>query len=307
MRILLTGSSGGIGWYVHRELEHAGHEVVALGHEWLEATIRGDSRVHDVIRSCDAAVLCAATPFKRDVSLFEQTFGDLTAVTSVLDKLTRKHVVFLSSATVYGASKGVDGWLSEGHADWSSAGSIGRAKLTIENLLSSRSGSGGYTVLRLCNVLSPREPHDRPGHAQVDFYRQIFVEQRQSIEIAHAHALKCWTWVGDVATAVVHAVKSRPHGVYNIGSENPGSVEGLAREMIVAGRRCGELPYEYKPVLVPMLHEGDKHSILPSMNRSRLAGFSACRNFYSAVEAFVKGKAVLAAQAKDKLVKDRAT
>jgi UDP-glucose 4-epimerase len=128
MRVLVTGGAGYIGSHTCVELLAAGHDVVVVDDlsnaspaaleriariagrapGFVHARVQDEARVRAALRGgVDAAIHFAA--FKavgesvgKPLAYYENNLGSLASLVRLLDGLGAKHVVFSSSATVYG-------------------------------------------------------------------------------------------------------------------------------------------------------------------------------------------------------------
>ena len=128
MRVLVTGGAGYIGSHTCVELLAAGHDVVVVDDlsnagatvveriariagrrvEFVRARVQDEARVRGALRGgVDAAIHFAA--FKavgesvaKPLAYYENNLGSLASLARLLDERGARHVVFSSSATVYG-------------------------------------------------------------------------------------------------------------------------------------------------------------------------------------------------------------
>ena len=128
MRVLVTGGAGYIGSHTCVELLAAGHDVVVVDDlsnaspaviehveriagrrvEFVRARVQDEAQVRAGVRAgVDAAIHFAA--FKavgesvaQPLRYYENNLGSLASLARLMDELGAKHVVFSSSATVYG-------------------------------------------------------------------------------------------------------------------------------------------------------------------------------------------------------------
>lgn len=214
MKVSLTGATGSIGAYVLRDLKARGHDVDSSGAMFADA---------------DVVIHAAATRYRTESGPFELIREDIQMTRSALER-TRGRFVFLSSGTVYENTPG----------DWTEQAAlvmptspIPVAKVACEAMVRAWTEETGrpHTIWRLFNVVSPREPHDRPGHVQVDLFRKIFVDRVSEVSVMGARQ---FTWVGDVSDAIAAFAgdKRADNETMNLGNRTLNSVAGLAHAMI---------------------------------------------------------------------------
>lgn len=116
-KIVITGGSGFIGAYFCRLLKKRGDEVVILDlvepseispcDRFVHGDIRDASAVGDAFEGCDSIIHLAAA--HHDFGIEEETYytvneGGLEVMTSVMDELGIKDMVFYSTVAVYGSA-----------------------------------------------------------------------------------------------------------------------------------------------------------------------------------------------------------
>jgi nucleoside-diphosphate-sugar epimerase len=116
-KIAVTGGSGFIGAYFCRLLKNRGDEVVILDlvkptefspHDlFVEGDIRDEVAVRKAFDGCDSVIHLAAA--HHDFGIEEETYysvneGGLDVMTSVMDELDIKDIVFYSTVAVYGSA-----------------------------------------------------------------------------------------------------------------------------------------------------------------------------------------------------------
>jgi len=133
MKVLVTGGAGYIGSHTCVELLASGHDVVALDDlsnaspavigrieriadrrvEFVRARVQDEDSVRAAIRGgIDAAIHFAAfkavgESVEQPLRYYENNLGSLASLARLLGEAGAKHVVFSSSATVYGAPERV--------------------------------------------------------------------------------------------------------------------------------------------------------------------------------------------------------
>ena len=116
-KIVVTGGSGFIGAYFCRLLKELGDEVVILDlvaptklspHDrYVQGDIRDEESVREAFAGCDSVIHLAAA--HHDFGIEEETYftvneGGLEVMTSVMDELGVKKMVFYSTVAVYGSA-----------------------------------------------------------------------------------------------------------------------------------------------------------------------------------------------------------
>jgi UDP-glucose 4-epimerase len=288
-RIVVTGGSGNIGSYVVRALKECLPKVDVMPLRRDTVDLRDRAATARAFGSIDPDVIvhaAAATYDPCTALAFYGAVSDVAMTGHVLEAAGHAHVVFLSSSTIYECMRGD---LVEDVDVPSPIGAVGVTKLMGEELvrLWSRSRGNRHTIWRLFNVLSPLEPHARPGHVQVDLFRQIFVERAP--EISCSQARRAFTWVGDVAEAIVQFMDDERtfDQTFNLGSGRAASITELASELVVAGRTA----LRDQPPRILTIAGTFRSDRTPDVSKARsVLGWEAPTSFADSVHAFVRGK-----------------
>lgn len=263
MNILVTGAEGNIGWYMVRDLKriHPEAEVIGTTRKETDLTDR-NATVEFLIRTKpDYVIHTAAKTYNADLfknQPYDVFAEDASMILNVIDGCVKagvKKIVYLSSATVYEGVKEVP--FKEHMVEISAppTSPIGLSKLVGERALDWASKQHGidFTIWRLFNVVSPREPHDKRGaHVYVEFFRQLFVEKTSELTIfGNGNQERCFTWVEDVSDAVsAYLTDDRTSKqTLNIGGNEPCSLLQLEELMLVIGKEQGQLAADYIPTV----------------------------------------------------------
>jgi UDP-glucuronate 4-epimerase len=249
VRVLVTGGAGFIGSHVVRAFLGRGDEVTVLDcfdesydPQLKEANlagtrarvVRGDIRdlptVVDALGDADAVVHLAARAGVReslaDPLLYESVNVRGTAVLlEALRHQGRAHLVFASSSSVYGSRTDGDRFTEDVGAD-QPVSPYAATKRAGELLCYAAHAGWGQsaTCLRFFTVYGPRQ---RPAMAIAKFVRLARAGQPLPI-FGDGSAIRDFTWVGDVAAAVMAAADRRlPWDILNIGSDAPIRLDDL--------------------------------------------------------------------------------
>lgn len=313
MKIVITGSEGGIGRYIATEClrQRPRDEIVRVtrninfandpGYEIGD--LRHHSFVRKVVADADIVIHAAAWPYDRtdlNIRPLDIMANDIEATTALLAAIadrrtfnTGGHVVFLSSATVYEGSD--ERAPSEEDDRQMPSTVIGLSKAFSEHAIRTweKQTAGVYTIWRLFNVVTPHEQHEEPGHIQTDLYRRIFVDHDPQLQLWDGDRMRCFTWVGDVAKSIVRYLDDeRAWGnTFNLGSDEPLTAVELADTMLHVGHELGVLPDEYNPPITVLATERGGQSCLPSITKARIAlNWKPETSSLACIEQFVKAK-----------------
>jgi nucleoside-diphosphate-sugar epimerase len=307
MKILVTGARGNIGWYVVEALKrtHPNAEVIAMTRYDVDLTDRNTTRAFFSKTKPDIVVHAAAKAYNAEVfrnhpyDVFAQ---DSTMCLNVLDECIdagTKKLVFLSSATVYEGAADVPFKEEQTESSPPPTSPIGLSKIANERAIAFASTQHGidFTIWRLFNVVSPREPHGKTGaHVYVDFYRQLFIEKVVELPIfGNGNQERCFTWVEDVADAIATYLTDdrTSKQTLNLGGNDPLSLIQLQELLLSIGKARDLLPADYDP---PATTGGqfsgvDSQRRIPSLERvETLLGWKPRTDAQTCMEKFIDGK-----------------
>lgn len=261
MKILVTGGEGNIGWYVVRALKriHPEAEVIGTSRKQVDLTDHHATREYFTSVKPDYVVHAAAKTYNAEIykkqpyDVFAEDVSMLMNVISGCVDAGTKKIVYLSSATVYEGVKEVPFREEQTDASAPPTSPIGLAKLAGERSLAwaAQQHDIDFTIWRMFNVVSPREPHDKPGaHVYVDFYRQLFVEKVQELPIfGNGGQERCFTWVEDIAETVAAYLTDERSSkqIFNVGGNEPCTLLQLRDLLLTAGKKRRLLAPDYDP------------------------------------------------------------
>lgn len=259
MKALITGGAGFIGSHLAERLLQTGHDVVALDDlstgslsniehildsprfQFVFDDVRNASTLHLLIDSCDVVFHLAAAVgvqliVDRPVHTIETNIHGTEVVLSVANKF-RKMVLLASTSEVYGKSEKVpfreddDTVLgSTRFSRWSYACS--KAIDEFLGLAYHQQYGLPVVVARFFNTVGPRQT------GQYGMVVPRFIERALRNEPLMIYGTgkqsRCFAYVGDVVDCVIKLMDcGKAAGrVYNIGSTEEISIEGLADKVI---------------------------------------------------------------------------
>lgn len=259
MKALVTGGAGFIGSHLIGRLLDIGHEVVAVDDlstgsidnlrdvendprfSFVYDNVRNSETMHILIEQCDvifhlAAAVGVQLIVDRPVHTIETNIHGTEVVLEIANRF-RKKVLIASTSEVYGKSENVpfheddDTVLgSTRFSRWSYACS----KAIDEFLALAYYEQYGLSVIiaRLFNTVGPRQT------GQYGMVIPRFVERALKNEPVMIYGTgkqqRCFAYVGDVVEGLVTLMDcpEAPGRVYNIGSTEEISIEGLADRVI---------------------------------------------------------------------------
>jgi len=231
VKVLVTGANGFIGRHAVKALKEAGHEAITLDQEWYRAMdIAADiTKPLSPIPGLDAVIHLAAmaSPKECDGSpsrAFDVNVHGTHEVLKMALKSGAKKVVFASSAHVYDIPPMY--FPTDELHPLRLNNTYTTTKLLGEELCRLYFENHGlsYTALRFYNVYGP-------GQALGYFVPDMIMKAKSgSIELPGGNTTKDFVYVGDVAQAIMLAMKTSFVGAINIGT---GVESNLA---LIAGR-----------------------------------------------------------------------
>ena len=296
MKILVTGGAGFIGSHLLQLLQgQQGVEVVAYdnlssGHrEHVPKAIR---LVEGDVRDAEGlAYLFASEGFDSVVHLAAQTMVpyslshpeedcqiNLLGLINILEccrKYAVKHIVFSSSAAVYGDNLNIP--LHEEEKPMPTS-AYGITKMASEHYLRMYHDLYGLntTVLRFANVYGERQGAGGEGGVVSIFCKLLAAGQGVTV-FGNGEQTRDFVYAGDIAEALWRGSQLEGHHVINISTQKETSVNQLLAAFKQAVGR--EFPVQYAPI-----REGDIfRSVLANGRCVELLGFCPAMNLQEGV------------------------
>lgn len=296
MKILVTGGAGFIGSHLLQLLQgQQGVEVVVfdnLSSGRREHVPKGIRLVEGDVRDAEGlANLFASEAFDSVVHLAAQTMVpyslshpeedcqiNLLGLINILEccrKYTVKHIVFSSSAAVYGDNLNIP--LHEEEKPMPTS-AYGITKMASEHYLRMYHDLYGLntTVLRFANVYGERQGAGGEGGVVSIFCKLLAAGQGVTV-FGNGEQTRDFVYAGDIAEALWRGSQLEGHHVINISTQKETSVNQLLAAFKQAVGR--EFPVQYAPI-----REGDIfRSVLANGRCVELLGFCPAMNLQEGV------------------------
>ena len=296
MKILVTGGAGFIGSHLLQLLQgQQGVEVVAydnLSSGRREHVPKGIRLVEGDVRDAEGlAHLFASEGFDSVVHLAAQTMVpyslshpeedcqiNLLGLINILEccrKYAVKHIVFSSSAAVYGDNLNIP--LHEEEKPMPTS-AYGITKMASEHYLRMYHDLYGLntTVLRFANVYGERQGAGGEGGVVSIFCKLLAAGQGVTV-FGNGEQTRDFVYAGDIAEALWRGSQLEGHHVINISTQKETSVNQLLAAFKQAVGR--EFPVQYAPI-----REGDIfRSVLANGRCVELLGFCPAMNLQEGV------------------------
>ena len=296
MKILVTGGAGFIGSHLLQLLQgQQGVEVVVydnLSSGRREHVPKGIRLVEGDVRDAEGlAHLFASEGFDSVVHLAAQTMVpyslsypeedcqiNLLGLINILEccrKYTVKHIVFSSSAAVYGDNLNIP--LHEEEKPMPTS-AYGITKMASEHYLRMYHDLYGLntTVLRFANVYGERQGAGGEGGVVSIFCKLLAAGQGVTV-FGNGEQTRDFVYAGDIAEALWRGSQLEGHHVINISTQKETSVNQLLAAFKQAVGR--EFPVQYAPI-----REGDIfRSVLANGRCVELLGFCPAMNLQEGV------------------------
>lgn len=296
MKILVTGGAGFIGSHLLQLLQgQQGVEVVVydnLSSGRREHVPKGIRLVEGDVRDAEGlANLFASEAFDSVVHLAAQTMVpyslshpeedcqiNLLGLINILEccrKYAVKHIVFSSSAAVYGDNLNIP--LHEEEKPMPTS-AYGITKMASEHYLRMYHDLYGLntTVLRFANVYGERQGAGGEGGVVSIFCKLLAAGQGVTV-FGNGEQTRDFVYAGDIAEALWRGSQLEGHHVINISTQKETSVNQLLAAFKQAVGR--EFPVQYAPI-----REGDIfRSVLANGRCAELLGFCPAMNLQEGV------------------------
>ena len=296
MKILVTGGAGFIGSHLLQLLQgQQGVEVVVydnLSSGRREHVPKGIRLVEGDVRDAEGlANLFASEAFDSVVHLAAQTMVpyslshpeedcqiNLLGLINILEccrKYAVKHIVFASSAAVYGENLNIP--LHEEEKPMPTS-AYGITKMASEHYLRMYHDLYGLntTVLRFANVYGERQGAGGEGGVVSIFCKLLAAGQGVTV-FGNGEQTRDFVYAGDIAEALWRGSQLEGHHVINISTQKETSVNQLLAAFKQAVGR--EFPVQYAPI-----REGDIfRSVLANGRCVELLGFCPAMNLQEGV------------------------
>ena len=296
MKILVTGGAGFIGSHLLQLLQgQQGVEVVVydnLSSGRREHVPKGIRLVEGDVRDAEGlARLLASEAFDSVVHLAAQTMVpyslshpeedcqiNLLGLINILEccrKYAVKHIVFSSSAAVYGDNLNIP--LHEEEKPMPTS-AYGITKMASEHYLRMYHDLYGLntTVLRFANVYGERQGAGGEGGVVSIFCKLLAAGQGVTV-FGNGEQTRDFVYAGDIAEALWRGSQLEGHHVINISTQKETSVNQLLAAFKQAVGR--EFPVQYAPI-----REGDIfRSVLANGRCVELLGFCPAMNLQEGV------------------------
>ena len=296
MNILVCGSEGSLMQDTIPHLLGMGHNVRGVDnffkgrvehareYEFIEGDLCDVNLVKKVSKGIDIVFQAAAQLFglkgfhkypadilSKDVVLHQNILWE--ALNSNIQK-----VVFISSSMVFERTTKIPSEEDDVDDIPTPLTDYGLSKLVGERLCKAFHQQYGlrYTIWRPFNIITPKErAEEEPGIAHVfaDFIKKIIVERQNPVEVfGDGEQIRCFTWVGDVASAIAkYSLESVTDcEVFNLGNPEPTTMKELALKIYEMARKEGlikgegELKFKYLPAF-----EDDVKFRVPAISKAR--------------------------------------
>lgn len=224
--IVITGASGFLGQALMRHLRTSGFLVTGFSRQRVPGLMT-IANYADMPIFENAILIHLAQDSNASGSFGEK---DIDLCKSLID-MPWKHVVYVSSAVVYGDAKE---YLRQPNEEVFSFSDYSRVKIACEKIVSEVGG----TSLRISNLYGPGMNTDTAINVIV---RQI--PGKAPLELMTIFPIRDFLWIEDAVSCLINACNIRPSGILNVGTGKGIAIGDLAK---LALNIAGE---SYRPVV----------------------------------------------------------
>ena len=298
MRLLVTGSEGSLAQWVIPLLLEQGHEVVGVdnfsrygqidrmrSYTFLKRDLTDPKAVREVCKDVDAVIQAAAQIY--GVKGFHRFPADILSKDVVLhqnllwEALHRSMVrmVYISSSMVYERATQVPVHEAGTNQMQIPFTDYGLSKLVGERLCQAFSRQYGldFTIWRPFNIITPYEKAGEESgisHVFADLIHKIVIKQQNPLVIlGDGEQVRCFTWIGDVASAIAEYsfLDVSRCEIFNLGNPQRVTIKQLAQKIFEKAIKRGaiadtvKLAFTHEPVF-----EDDVRVRVPAIEKAQL-------------------------------------
>lgn len=242
--IVVTGGSGYVGRYLVEALSTYG-DVLILDRSIPDFPLSKNARYIEIdlaeedpskfIRDADVVLhLAAESDVRRGGSSFHDTFQTTRSIVDAMSVCGIRRLIFFSSSAVYGNN----GWDANENTECSPISNYGRDKLRSESMILNNANIQS-AILRFSNICGGKVKHG----VVYDFCRKLGYNPSKLEILGDGRQTKEFLHIRDCITAVRHTLETGLNGVYNIGNDDPVSVNEVA-EMVVGTLGLHDVRFE---------------------------------------------------------------
>lgn len=297
MKVLVTGSEGSLMQWVIPHFIEDDHEVVGVdnfsrygqidrkrNYEFFQRDLTDQKAVKEVCQDVDAIIQAAAQIY--GVRGFHKFAADILSRDVLLHQnllrvalerdMTR--LVYISSSMVYERAKQVPVREEDVNEMQIPLTDYGLSKLMGERLCKAfkQQYDLDYTIWRPFNIITPYEKAEKESgmsHVFADFIHKVIVKKQNPMEIlGDGEQIRCFTWIGDVASAIARYsfVDATKCEIFNLGNPEPVAMKELAQKIFDKAKQRGiiarstNLTFTRKPI-----YDDDVRIRVPSIEKAR--------------------------------------
>jgi len=211
-KIVITGASGFIGSALITRLKEENIHYVGLTRKNIKGLIQISSYT-DYKSDLDSILIHLAQPNNSNI----QTNGKEIELYEELVSGNWKHIIYISSATVYGDKIKN---LRKTQEEIFEYNDYTRVKLKCEKITLEKKG----TCLRFSNVYGPNMSNE---NVISEIILQMYNSEK--IVVKNMYPIRDFLWIDDAIYAIIQTIKIKPYGIINVGSGIGTSIEQLIK------------------------------------------------------------------------------
>ena len=297
MKVLVTGSEGSLMQWVIPHLIKKGYNVVGVdnflrygfikksrNYKFIQCDLTNRDNVKDLCKDIDVIIQAAAQIY--GVRGFHKFSADILSQDVLLHQNllwealenNMERIVYISSSMVYERSKQIPVREEDVKKMQIPLTDYGLSKLVGERLCQAfkKQYNLEYTIWRPFNIITPYEKGEKEdgiSHVFADFIRKIVVDKQNPMDIyGDGKQIRCFTWIDDVARAIVEYsfMDITKCEIFNLGNPEPITMEELALKIFKKAKQRGiidnssVLTFNHKPI-----YKDDVRVRVPSIEKAR--------------------------------------
>lgn len=273
--VLITGGAGFIGSNLAHHLKNKNYKVTIVddlsggilenipdGITFYKESICNTKKISEIFKNenFDYVYHLAAyaaeglSPFIRNYNYTNNIVGTANIVNECVKNKVKK-LIFTSSIAVYGSI--TPPYLETNKPQPEDPYGIAKYACELDIEQAHRMFGLNYTILRPHNVYGPRQNLADKYRNVVSIFLRAALKNKTINIFGDGNQIRCWTYIDDILPHFEQCLNEKISGIYNIGSNNPNTVNDLAQ---IVKQIFPNVKIKYQPVRQEVFHAQSNHA-----------------------------------------------